>query len=328
MATEGIAKWPDAGGSTGMYESFYLRVVSPDEPVSVWIRYTVQKAAGREPKASIWFTVFDESKGRPFARKFTTMAESSGIDPAIWIRVGESTMGPGSVAGSIDGASWSLEVSDSDLPLSHLPRRWMYRSPIPKTKPESPAPFARFSGRVECDGRNYELDGWPGMLGHNWGGEHAWTWVWLNGAAFAEDPEAWIDVVLGRVRVAGRLLPWVANGALRVNGLRHRIGGLPRRGVVVDAEPGRATMKIPGAGGRLAEVELSAPRDSTVAWTYASPDGHQHDVLNCSIAGISVKFTDQNGSRHGLSSDHGGTYELGLADRQDWLPLEPYADEW
>ena len=35
-----------------MYESFYLRAVNPDERVSIWIRFTVQKASGRPPMGS------------------------------------------------------------------------------------------------------------------------------------------------------------------------------------------------------------------------------------------------------------------------------------
>ncbi|MEA2334877.1 MAG: hypothetical protein QOG40_1367, partial [Solirubrobacteraceae bacterium] len=36
----------------GMYESFYLRAVSPREPVGVWIRHTVHKPPGEKPRGS------------------------------------------------------------------------------------------------------------------------------------------------------------------------------------------------------------------------------------------------------------------------------------
>jgi len=56
----------------GMYESFYLRAVAPDEPVGAWIRYTVHKRPGRAPRGSVWCTIFDASRGRPFMHKATS----------------------------------------------------------------------------------------------------------------------------------------------------------------------------------------------------------------------------------------------------------------
>ena len=322
-----IARWPAAGPSDGMYESFYLRAVSPDEPVSIWIRFTVQKASGRQPKASIWFTVFDESVGGPLARKTTSVPLEPAAGSDGWISIADSVIGPRHTDGSFGDASWSIDLTDADETLRHLPREWMYRSPIPKTKPESPVPFARFSGSFEYGGRSWKMDGWPGMLGHNWGSEHAWTWIWLHGTGFDGDPDAWIDVALGRVMVAGRLLPWVANGAVSAGGERHRLGGLLRRGVRVEAGPGKARLDLPGKGSLSAGVVLEAPKQSTVAGTYVSPGGHSHDVLNCSVAKIDVDLAGSGGTRH-LASEHGGTYELGLPDRQDWVGLEPIDDEW
>ena len=322
------ARWPAASLETGMYESFYMRAVSPDEPVGLWIRFTVQKAPGKPPRASIWLTMFDQDQGRPVARKANADAPALSAPGGEWIAIGNSFLNQDRIEGEAGDAKWSLRVTDADSPLHHLERGWLYRAPIPKTKPESPAPFARFEGEVEVDGRRYELNGWPGMLGHNWGAEHAWTWIWLSGTGFAEDPEAWIDLALGRVKLAGRITPWVANGAISVDGRRHRLGGMLRRGVSVDAEPGRARMTLPGAGGVSVALTASAPKEITVGWQYGSPDGHVHDVCNSSIAALELDFTERfGGSRH-LGTGHGGTYELGLPDRQNWVEVEPIPDEW
>ena len=67
MRTEAI--FPTASARSGMYESFYLRAVSPEEPVGIWIRHTVHKPPGRSPRGSVWCTVFDARRGRPFMHK-------------------------------------------------------------------------------------------------------------------------------------------------------------------------------------------------------------------------------------------------------------------
>ena len=106
------------------------------------------------------------------------------------------------------------------------------RCHVPSSRAPCPRPAS--TERCELDGREpIELRDWPGMVGHNWGAEHAERWIWLHGVGFGEEPEAWLDVAIGRLRVAGRMTPWVANGALSLEGQRHRIGGLGARGLLV-----------------------------------------------------------------------------------------------
>ena len=73
--------------------------------------------------------------------------------------------------------------------------------PLPKTKLESPRPHVLVSGRVTVGGEAIDLDGWPGMVGHNWGAQHAERWIWLHGVLFEDRPDDWLDIALGRIRV-------------------------------------------------------------------------------------------------------------------------------
>ncbi len=153
------------------------------------------------------------------------------------------------------------------------------------------------------------------MAGHNWGAQHAETWLWLHGVAFAGAPGAWLDLAVGRVRLAGRTTPWIANGALELDGRRHVLGGL-RAPAEVDARPASATVR---AGDT--HVRVTAPPGQSVAWAYADPPGGEHHALNCSIARIEV----HHGGRT-LTSDHGGVYELGTRDRGHGIPVAPFPD--
>src|SRR4029077_17600659 len=164
-----------------------------------------------------------------------------------WIAVGEPTgqpagdgagegasegasIGPERAAGSCGGAALTRGVGGDAPELLHLPAAWLYRAPLPRTKLTSPLPDARFRGTLSSPGSGeIELRDWRGMAGHNWGSEHAERWIWLHGIDFAEAPDAWLDVALGRILVAGRMTPWVANGALSVGGRRVRVGGLRAR---------------------------------------------------------------------------------------------------
>jgi hypothetical protein len=326
------AMFPGAPRKAGMYESFYLRAVAPHEPVGVWVRYTVHKRPGERAKGSVWCTVFDARRGRPWMHKLTTEELSAPGD--AWIAIGSSRLGDGFAEGECGGARWALEAQAREPELRHLPSAWMYKAPLPRTKLTSPAPSARFGGTFALpDGRTLQADGWRGMVGHNWGAEHAERWVWLHGVAFEEDESAWLDVALGRIKVAGRLTPWVANGAVGIAGERHRIGGLGARGLRVWESTEGCRLIMPGARGLRIDATVQVPQDSSAGWRYADPDGGEHEVANCSVARVELDVTGPDGrATRRLTSAYGCAYELGMrADRSGdrpahGVPIAPFAD--
>jgi hypothetical protein len=336
MDTQAI--FPSAPLRSGMYESFYLRAVSPEEPVGVWIRNTVHKAPGAQPKGSAWCTVFDARRGRPFMHKLTTERLNAPTD--AWITVGAvpdadaegaegegAMLGPGRASGRCGDASWSLRFSSEEPELRHLPRAWLYRTPLPRTKLTSPAPAARFDGVLELAGRGrIELHGWPGMAGHNWGSEHAERWIWLHGVAFEGAPDAWLDVALGRIKVAGRLTPWVANGALSLDGRRHRLGGLAGRGLKVSERPDGCELRLGGEGGLTVRARVEVPGDAAAGWRYADPEGGGHDVVNCSISALELTAELPGAVPRTLRTAHGAVYELGMRERDHGVPIAPFSD--
>jgi hypothetical protein len=309
MAVEPVFTHAPVG--KGMYESFYLRAVAPEEPIGAWIRYTVHKRPGRPAAGSLWCTVFDTERGAPFMHKHTT--EQLSVPAGGWIEIGErARFGPGFAEGSCGPASWSLRISDAEPELRHLKQSWLYRAPLPRTKLTSPAPAASFDGTLELPDRTIELRGWRGMVGHNWGAEHAERWIWLHGIDFAEEQAAWLDVALGRVLVAGRLTPWMASGAISLDGRRLRLGGLGARGVRVAESATRCSLTLPGEGGLVLEAHVDDPPGAAAGWRYADPDGGEHDVVNCSVASLSLNVRPRGRAATTLHTAHGAAYELGM----------------
>jgi hypothetical protein len=64
------------------------------------------------------------------------------------------------------------------------------------------------------------------MVGHNWGSQHAERWIWLHALSESGD---WLDAAIGRVRLGPVTTPWVASGAVSLDGVRHALGGPGRR---------------------------------------------------------------------------------------------------
>jgi len=315
--------------SGGGYESYYMRAVDPVTGRAVWLRHTFHMAGrGAAPVGSIWLTLFGAGGGVVVTKHSTATVEALAEPATGWVRIGESLFGPDGVRGTTDGASWELHFEGGgEPPLRHLPAGLLYRGPLPKTKLESPLPGARVSGRVELDDALFELDRWPGMVGHNWGTQHAERWIWLHGTGFAEREGVWLDLAVGRIRAAGRLLPWIANGVLSVGGRRIRLGGLrPGALPAIEEEPLGLSLEVRGTGGELVSLKASSPREQTVVWRYADPDGSEHHVANCSAAALELQLCDRGGARTRLTTRFGGAYELGMRETGHGLPVQPFAD--
>jgi hypothetical protein len=314
------ARFPGVPLSAGHYESFYLKACDPRRPLGVWIRYTVHKRPGAEPTGSLWFTFFDAASDGPLARKLTVPGPRAGGDE--WIGVGEASLRPGLAAGAVGGVRWELRFEGSAPPLFHLPREWMYGARLPRTKLLSPVPGARFEGSLSVDGRLVAVEGWRGMVGHNWGAQHAERWIWLHGSFESGD---WIDAAIGRVRAGPLTTPWIANGALCLGGVRHALGGLGRRVAVMEA-PERCEFALPGAGGLRVRGTVAAARKHVVGWVYADPDGSEHHTTNCSIADMRVSVERDGAAPVELVVEGGAAYELGMRERDHGIPIQPFAD--
>jgi hypothetical protein len=326
------ARFPSVARRAGFYESFYLRACDPAARRGVWIRHTVHREPGAEPRASLWFVLFDPEHGPPYAVKETHPASALSAGDGDWIRIGESRLteraASGSAAGEGRSADWALEIDAREPPLQHLPREWMYTAPVPRTKTLSPAPAARFGGHVQAGGRRIDLDGWVGMVGHNWGAQHAERWIWMHGLAFdgAAPDGTWIDVAIGRIKLGPWTTPWIGNGEIAFGGERLRLGGLGRaRQTKIEESPNRCLFVLPGDG-MTVRGEVGADREDFVGWIYSDPDGGRHDTVNCSAARMTLKIERDGLEPVTLSADGGATYELGMRERDHGVALQPFPD--
>jgi hypothetical protein len=314
------ARFPQVAPERGHYESFYLKACHPGEPLGVWIRYTVHKRPGERPKGSLWFTLFDGAAEGPRAQKLT-VPDPAPADGGNWIRVGEASLREGGAVGSAEGVEWELRFETAESPLFHLPREWMYRARLPKTKLLSPAPAASFDGSLAVDGRTIAVEGWRGMVGHNWGAQHAERWIWLHGLTQSGD---WFDAAIGKVKLGPLTTPWVGNGAIALAGARHALGG-PGRKIEVEETPERCRFLLSGKDLRVRGT-VEARRKDFVGWVYADPDGPEHHAINCSIADMRIELERDGAPPAELAVSGGAAYELGMRERDHGIPIQPFPD--
>jgi hypothetical protein len=337
------ARFPSVAAKAGHYESFYVKACEPGGGRGLWIRHTVHKRPGAEPNASIWFVLFDRAAEGPLAAKATVPAAELSVPEGSWIRVGDAEIGPGRLEGAVPfrhmasqrngpagaaapTASWSLTFSGDAEPCRYLPADWLYEAPLPRTKFVAPYPDARFEGRLEIDDETIEFSGWPGMIGHNWGSEHAERWVWLEGTGFADSPGTYFDAGAARVKLGSRTSPWIPSGMLMLDGELHRLGGLGAiRSASIEETPSVCSFVLPGKD-VVVRGRVSAPEKDFVGWVYADPKGPEHNVVNCSAADLELTVERPGLPPRELTLAAGGAYELGMRETDHGIPIQPYPD--
>ena len=171
------------------------------------------------------------------------------------------------------------------------------------------------------------MNGWRGMVGHNWGAEHAERWVWVQGAGFeGRSPEDYFDMAVGRIKVAGMQTPWVGNAMLVLDGKPHRLGGFERvPSTEVDEQPTCCRFGLRGKGVKLTGT-VQAPAKDFVAWIYADPVGPEHNTLNCSISDLELDVEIDGRPAERLKVSRAAAYEFGTRDTDHGIPLQPYPD--
>lgn len=324
------ARFPRVSAKAGHYESFYIKACKPGGRQGVWIRHTVHKRPGAEPNASIWFVLFDRDAEGPRATKVTVPAAELSVPAGSWIKVDGAEVGPGRAVGGVDTdavkASWELTFSGDAEPCKYLPSDRLYETRLPKTKFVAPFPNARFDGKLEVDGEAIDLSGWPGMIGHNWGSEHAERWVWLEGTGFEGSADTYFDAGAARIKLGPWTTPWIPSGMLMLDGEAHRLGGFGQiRDASIEASAGECSFVLPGKD-IVVRGRVAAPKKDFVGWVYADPKGPEHHTINCSVSDLELTVERPALPPLQLTLGAGAAYEFGMQETDHGVPIQPYPD--
>lgn len=292
------------------YESWFLSARDPASPSGLWIRHTRHRPRRGQESVALWCTL--AAAGRPPA----VVKQVSGAFPPGAVAGPHRFRGSATLTGQT--ASWDLSVSSEQAPLRPLRPALLERAPLPRTKLVASVPDGLVTGTVEAGGQPVTISGWRGTVGHNWGAGHADTWVWLHADTFATAPDAWLELVLARIRVGRALLPWTAMGALSLGGDRIPLGGLGRRPRVT-ARPGGLHASVPSPGARL-ELSVTTADGDAVAVRYADPAGGSRSVRHALVA--VTELTLHRPGRPALALATGrAAYEYGSSQGLPGIPL-------
>ena len=315
----------------GHYESFYLKLVQPGGGRGAWIRHTVHKRPGEDATCALWFVLFDSSAAGPRATKRQFGADQLSAGADTYIRVADATLADGRAIGRVGTdaleASWDLSFADEHEPFHHLPRDFLYARSCRRPSSSAPTRTRSSTAGSRWAASESRSTGWRGMIGHNWGAEHAERWVWIQGSGFeGHSPEDYFDMAVGRIKVAGRTTP-----VGRQRDADARRPGPPARRLRARPEhrgeraADRRRFELKGKGVKVTGNVRAAAKDF-VAWIYADPVGPEHNTLNCSISDLELEVELDGGPAERLTVSGAAAYEFGTRDTDHGIPVQPYPD--
>jgi hypothetical protein len=323
----------DPSAHHGHVESYFLKANDPDGERAIWIRATVYapQAAPAQAIAETWAIAFDRSRGHVAVKTSVPMREATFDRRALSIAIDGSTFTSdawrGRAATFDRTVAWDLSVAVAAPPLVHLGHAWLYAPRLPGSRIVSLTPDARVRGEVRVGGGGgggdrepWNVDGWPAMIGHNWGPRQTADYAWGHCNTW-DDP----DVGLAFEGVAlhglgGPLRRTVCGLFVRHRGERYDLGGV----VDLCRNESRATLRRWSFGGNgrqgSIEGEIWAATDDFVGLYYPDPGSPPGSgsrkmtmCLNSKLAHAELRFRPRRGPALHLRS-RGAALELVTRD--------------
>jgi len=264
------ARWPEAPGGP-FHEVWYLVASDPRAEQGLWIRYTADLEAERV--FSVWGAWFERE--RSFSLRNL-------VEPAA---IGRTALNEQGASGEVEAGGhslrWRLGFGQS-VPGEEFIPGWL--KPAARLRGSGytlPHPATTVTGAVEVDGRMIELTRVPAGLAHLWGRSRYPAWAWSRCNAFAEDPDASIDLLdvegPGGVRVPIFIF--------RFRGEVHHFGDVPWI-ALASSKPSPPAWHFSARGARIAiDGVVRADPARMVQVQY----GLSHYCINTEIASMEVR---------------------------------------
>jgi len=318
-----------ANAKHGHVESYFLKANDPQSRRALWLKATIY-ATDRDPTralAEAWAVAFD-GDGEHVAVKTHVPLSTARFDPSrMEIAVDACTLDRRRAVGKIDTAgrsiAWDLALSSNAAPIVHFPRPWLYEAPFPSSKLVSPMPDLRVSGTLDVNGTRWTIDRWPGLLGHNWGRQHAHLYAWAHCNVWEDgDEDVVFEGLSARVKLGklGVLSPMTTLLCVRHRGVRYDLNGaldLARNRGEITARRWR----FRGKNSLVAiEGELWGETDDFVGLFYANPDGAMTHCLNSKIARGEIAITPRGRAPMTLRT-RAAALEIGTRDHNHGIRM-------
>ena len=316
----------------GHVESYFLKANDPRRRRALWIKASIfapraRPGASSPPRAiaETWAVAFDAAEGHVAVRTSVPYASARFSSTALDVEVDGLTLREDATRGTVASGGrridWSLAMEGAAPPLAHFPAEWMYSAPFPSFKLASPIPDVRLHGDIVVNGVRWSVDGWHGLVGHNWGPRHAPLYAWGHCNTWDAEPgaggDASGDVVLegvsARVKLGPVLSPVTTLLLVRHRGVSYELNALHDL-VTNRGEISKRRWKFEGKNDLLRVAgEMWGETEDFVGLFYPNPDGTMTHCLNTKIGRARVEI-EAHGHAPFVRRSSSAALEIGTMD--------------
>lgn len=278
------------------------------------------------PVAEAWSIAFDREHGHVATKTIvpldTALFGKGRLD--VEIDGCSLTMGQakGALATGTRKLAWDLAIGASRAaPVQHLPHAWLYGTSLSPSKLVTPLSDTRVSGFVNVsrgDGgppEPWSIDGWPAMVGHQWGSALPRFYAWAHCNTWEGEDDLVLEAATSRVRMGPVLLsPMLTAVFVRWRGRRFDLnarelfgknrGSVSMRRFEVSAETRELEVR----------AELAAETDDFVGLHLPNPSGAMTYLLDTKLARVRVELI-LPGESPVVVTSRAGALEIGTRDR-------------
>ncbi|MEZ4375090.1 MAG: hypothetical protein R3B07_30035 [Polyangiaceae bacterium] len=306
---------PRCPGHPGpLVESYFAKLNSPDGERALWLKLTASRPReARETLAEAWAVAFQRGRPPRAVKRAWRLHEPdlrAAFRGSFQVGFGGCQLGTSTLSGALsevaNALSWELRFAPGplDLPLFPLPAIF-YGNALPTGKLVSQHPDLRFGGVYSVGSERVEVNGWRGMLGHNWARRHTPHYAWLHCNQFREETRrAPLDCVLEAVSAPLLFGRRVGGAVLRFRGQSLTFGVLDWQRSAEARSPSSWSF-CAGREGATLRVEVQAHEGETAGLRYDNPSGGGVDCLNSKLASVRVVLERPNADALCLVSDSG-----------------------
>jgi hypothetical protein len=337
-------------GRGGHVESYFLKVNDPSGRRALWLKATIYASlrarsdtSGPSPAiAEAWAVAFDRDRGHVAVKASVPYEKARFSERVVDMEVAGLALRAQETRGEIvsggRSVAWDLGLTSDGIPLVHYPYARMYEGRFPSSKIVSLFPDLRARGAVTVNGERWEIDRWPGLLGHNWGPRHTPLYAWghcnvwerdgasaANGVSAArstpegaksdssELPEIVFEGTSGRVYAGPVLLPLTTLLCLRFRGVRYDLNA-PIDLLRNHAEVTPRRWEFAGENRHVAvRGEMWAETDDFVGLFYENPSGPPTHCLNSKLANARLEI-EIRGRAPNTFRSRAAALEIGTTD--------------
>jgi hypothetical protein len=316
-------RW-SSGSKAGHVESLFLKANDPEAPRAFWLKYTLLARPGRPAESSIWAVAFDAQRGHVAAKQTHPAQKSTHREAPFSVSAPEFLLDRGQVRGAVSGRGheirFDLRHTELSGPHRPFPWPWMYTAGLPRFKILTPYPAERFSGTLSVDGREWVVQGWPGMQGHNWGRAHSERYAWAHCCALEGAPESWFEGFSAKIRLGPLTTPFLTLVSLHHEGKTWTPQSFGSFLSPVEVGYTHWRFRAPGSGFVLSG-EVAVAVDRMVGLVYENPTGEASCCLNSKLARCVVRLERPGAPPLELRSEQGAALEVLVREKTHPIPM-------